>query len=101
MEIVDHIFIQHKKIKPIYSFQKYEYVSFLDSGILDIRTIMKGYNSKNISSFFIVETKNKKNIWKHYESLNDPVGNYIPIEMLYNTHGSIISKINGKDIRKY
>lgn len=98
--IVDHIFLEHKEIKPKYDFYKYEYVPILNPLILNPGTIMKGYGDSKSASFFIVHEKNNQRTWKHYDSYEDVSIGYLPIDILYDIYGDVITTINKKDIRK-
>lgn len=116
-DIMDNIFLDHKKIKPQYSFLKYEYLPVLNPTILDIGTIMKGYSGRGTrkatpfwecssipkrgtSVYFVVNNKNNKHIWKHYDPFDDTTIGYISIDIMYDIYGENITKLNQKDIRE-
>jgi hypothetical protein len=102
--IIDYIFLRHKKVKSTYPFQKYFYEPILDPRILDEGTIMKGYAGDGSGVYFIVEIKNSKHNWKEYDPTKDVFRTYLDIEMLYDMYVSYddgaITKINKKDIRE-
>ena len=61
---------------------------------------MEGYNGKNKIEYYLIVLNKNKHIWKRYDPFGDVSLTLLPIDILYDIYGNMVTKLNKKDIRQ-
>lgn len=100
LDIRDYIFLKHQKTKPEYTFMKYEVLPVLNPNLLQLGTVMKGYEGRGYDKFYIVIMQNGNKKWKRYDTYKDYSIGYLSEVFLYDIYGIGLNEIkNGRKIK--
>jgi len=98
LKLLDKIFLDKKRIKPKYSFMKYEILPPIDPDLLNVGDLMDGYEGRKSPEYYIVsENKHGKRKWIRYDPWEDKVGFYFSTDVLVDIFGKPFQKWYGLD----
>jgi len=96
---LDKTYLSKKKIKPRYSFMKYEILPPIDPNLLKVGDVMDGYEGRKMKDgkkgkeyYIVKQKKNGYNYWDQYDSFVDAANIFISTDIFRDIFGKSFDK---------